>query len=265
MKREETSIPNTEFTTATGNFDTERQHITQIIIHSTVGTVQSAINRFGQKGSKVSAHYIISNDGKLYQGLEEFYTAFHSGSEDINYKSIGIEHEWYQGLTPSDTLYQTSAKLVADICKFYGLGVNRGVIKGHKEIVPTACPNAIDVDRIVKQAQEILTPTPIPDPCKTYIEQLNVVNASLASLTAEKNSLAVQLGACQRDKDTYKEAYDKLPELQENIKYLEGLKEEWVNKETEYGKRIKYLETKIEKIKTPIKSLLVEILEAIKK
>ena len=168
MKREQTEIPNTEFTTAMGNFETQRSPITQIIIHSTVGTVQSAINTFGKQGTKVSAHYIIGNDGKLWQGLEEYYTAYHSGSLEVNRRSIGIEHEWYQGIIPSNELYSMSAKLVADICKFYGLGTNRGVIKAHKEIVPTQCPNAIDVDRIVREANLILNPVPVTDYKKLY-------------------------------------------------------------------------------------------------
>lgn len=168
MSREETSIPNIEFTTATGNFDTQRQPITQIIIHSTVGTVQSAINRFGQTGAGVSAHYIIGNNGALYQGLEEYYTAYHSGKLDVNRRSIGIEHEWYQGMIINDELYKKSAMLVADICKFYGLGCNRGVVKGHKEIVATGCPNQIDVDRIVREAQAILT----PDDCQIKLKEM---------------------------------------------------------------------------------------------
>ena len=174
MKREETTISNIEFTTASGNYDTSRQPITQIIIHSTIGTVQSAINTFGKVGTKVSAHYIIGNDGKLYQGLEEFYTAYATGKYDVNLSSISIEHEWYQGLTPSNELYNMSARLVADICKFYGLGVNRGVIKGHKEIVPTKCPNAIDVDRIVREANAILNP-PATDYKKLYEASLQKV------------------------------------------------------------------------------------------
>ena len=76
MKREETTLLNTEFITAIGNYDELRSTIDKIVIHSTVGSVQSAINRFGTSGAQVSAHYIIGNDGKLWQGLEEYYTAY---------------------------------------------------------------------------------------------------------------------------------------------------------------------------------------------
>ncbi len=153
MRRKYTSLPFEEFETASGNFDDNRQTIDTIIIHSTVGTVKSAISRFGNPESEVSAHYIIGNDGKLYAGLEEYLVAYHSGKYAVNQKSIGIEHEWYDGLAPSDALYQTSAKLVKDICDFYNIPIDRDHIKQHKEIVATRCPNAIDIDRIIKEAQ----------------------------------------------------------------------------------------------------------------
>lgn len=210
LKREETTLPNIEFTTATGNFSTERKPITQIIIHSTVGSVQSAINRFGRIGSKVSAHYIIGNDGKLYQGLEEYYTAFHSGNWEVNLQSIGIECEWYPGLTLSDKLYETAAKLVADICKFYGLGVNRGVIKGHKEIVPTACPNAIDVDRIVREAQKLVAPKPTYEELEQKIKDLQATEERLKrekeTIQKEKDRLlAEKERECQQKLQDYKQ------------------------------------------------------------
>lgn len=183
-------IPYTEFTVADGNFDKSRKPIKEIIIHSTVGTVQSAINRFGTIGTKVSAHYIIGIDGKLWAGLEEKYTAYATGDYNTNQSSISLEHEWYQGLTPSDKLYQTSAKLVADICKFYGLSCNRGIIKGHKEIVATSCPNAIDVDRIVREAQKLLEPS---KPTYEQLEQkVKDLQATEERLKKEKDLIVKQ-------------------------------------------------------------------------
>lgn len=277
MQRTYTTLPYTEYTTTI--YDDNRKPITNIIIHSTVCTVQQAINTFSSPNATTSAHYIIGNDGKLWAGLEEYEVGYHCGNYEMNQKSIGIEHEWYSGLTISDALYSMSAKLVADICKFYNLPCNRTTVKMHKEIVPTGCPNLIDTERIVREANTILNGGPIVDDCpaklkektelETFlrgeIEKKDIQLQTIPSILAEKNSLAVQLDSCQRDTATYKEAYDKLPELTENIKYLEGLKAEWTTKEQGYVKRIKYLETKIEKIKTPIKTLLVEILEALKK
>lgn len=155
-----------------GNYDESRSTIDHIIIHTMVGTAEAASARFNNPTSNVSAHYGVKLDGSLIHWLEEYYTAYHAGDYDMNQRSIGIEHEDngdYNGARPG-TLYETSAKLVADICKFYSIPCDRGHIKKHNEVSdhPTACPDALDIDRIVREAKAILsppTPTPPPDPC----------------------------------------------------------------------------------------------------
>ena len=196
MKRKYTSLPYTEYTVATGNFDTSRKPITQIVIHSTVSTYKSAISWFGNPKAGTSAHYIISNKGELAAMLEEYYTAYHSGNYGVNQTSIGIEHEWYNGITPSDKLYQESALLVHDICHFYGLSINRGVIKGHKEIVPTGCPNEIDVDRIVREAQALDKPTDLEACLMAHREAVSSANEKqkqIIALQKDKEELSKSL------------------------------------------------------------------------
>lgn len=198
--RKYTTLPFTEYTTVA--YDDKRKPITQIIIHSTVGSVSSAIATFSSSNAKTSAHYIIGNDGKLWAGLEEYYVAYHSGNYDVNQISVGIEHEWYQGIVPSSALYTTSAKLVSDICKYYGLGINRGVVKGHKEIVPTGCPNAIDVDRIVREAQALTTP--VTDYKKLYEESLRKIadlKQTEIRLQKEKADLQNEMSSKLAEKD----------------------------------------------------------------
>lgn len=165
MKRAATTIiPYTELTVATGNFDKTRSTLDRIIIHTMVGTWQSAANRFSAYGTQVSAHYGVKLDGGLVHWLEEYYTAYHAGNYSINQRSIGIEHEDngnYNGVRP-DTLYQTSGKLVADICKFYNIPIDREHILKHSQIIPTGCPDALNIDTIIALAQKYAKPTPAP-------------------------------------------------------------------------------------------------------
>jgi len=198
-----TAIPYIEYITMA--YDSNRLPIKQIIIHSTVGTVQSAINTFSSKTAKTSAHYIIGNDGRLWAGLEEYEVAYHSGNYTTNQQSIGIEHEWYQGMVISDKLYSTSAKLVADICKFYNLGVNRGVIKGHKEFVATGCPNQIDVDRIVREANTILNPAPV--------ESIPLLKQKIADLQQTEIRLKAEMGTLQKQTSALLADKDKVCQL----------------------------------------------------
>lgn len=165
--REYTSLPFIEKPVAVGRFGTGRGTINKIVIHTMIGTTASASSLFASPApsdpTKISsAHYGVSYDGTLTAWLEEYYTAYHSGNRDVNFTSIGIEHEDMSNYTSPrpDALYKTSAKLVADICKFYNIPCDRNHILKHNEIVATGCPHNLDIGRIVKEAQEILTPQP---------------------------------------------------------------------------------------------------------
>lgn len=161
MRPATTIIPYTELEVADGNFDTSRTPIDRVIIHTMVGTWQGAAARFDNPISKVSAHYGVKSDGSLIHWLEEYNTAYHADDYPMNKRSIGIEHEDggdYNGTRP-DALYQTSAKLVRDICQFYNIPIDRNHIKKHSEVsdAPTGCPDALDIDRIVREANNPAT------------------------------------------------------------------------------------------------------------
>lgn len=159
MKREQTTLPNIEYTTMAFDGEEFRKPIDRIVIHTTIGSKDSAISTFSKPTASTSAHYIVDLDGTLYQGLEEYNVAFHAGNYAMNQRSIGIEHAdngHYTDPRP-DSLYKTSAKLVADICKFYGIPVDRQHILKHNEVTATGCPHNLDIDRIVREANEIVS------------------------------------------------------------------------------------------------------------
>ena len=159
MTRIVTTLPYTELEVATGNYDTSRVTIDRIVIHTMVGTWQAAAARFDNQTSKVSAHYGVKLDGGLVHWLEEYNTAYHAGNYAMNQRSIGIEHEDggdYNGVRP-DVLYTTSANLVRDICKFYNIPIDRQHILKHSEVIATGCPDALDIDRIVREAAQTTT------------------------------------------------------------------------------------------------------------
>lgn len=160
MSRIATSLPYTELEVADGNFDTSRSPIDRVVIHTMVGTWQGAAARFANSTQQVSAHYGVKLDGGLIHWLEETFTAYHAGNYVMNQRSIGIEHEDggdYNGVRP-DVLYESSAKLVADICTFYNIPIDRNHIIKHNQVIATGCPDALDVDRIVNRAKDIANP-----------------------------------------------------------------------------------------------------------
>jgi hypothetical protein len=154
MNRQVTTLPVTEKSVANGNWDTSRSPIDRVIIHTMVGTAASANARFNNSTSQVSAHYGVLIDGSIWHWVDEDNTAYHSGNYAMNQRSIGIEHEDngdYNGTRP-DSLYITSAKLVRDICTFYNIPMDRQHILKHSEVIATGCPDALDIDRIVREA-----------------------------------------------------------------------------------------------------------------
>lgn len=160
MTRKVTSLPVTEKTVCTTNADQNRVSIDRIILHTMVGTASGADARFNDCTSKVSAHYGVLESGEIWHWVDEDWVAYHAGNDTMNQRSIAIEHEDngdYNGVRP-DSLYNSSASLVADICKFYEIPCDRQHILKHNEVIATGCPDALDVDRIVKQAGDILNP-----------------------------------------------------------------------------------------------------------
>lgn len=263
-----TSLPSIEFTIAEGNFDRTRKTIDRIIIHTTVGSAKSAIAHFGDPKAGVSAHYIVDLDGKIYHGLEETFTAYHAGNYAMNQRSIGIEHADngnYNGVRP-DALYTTSAKLVRDICNFYNIPIDRQHILKHSEVKATGCPDALDIERIVREAAG--TPTPAPNTAEHdrdvnwnlfnfLCTLLNIeVNANDKEATKQRAGQAItelqtkaaRVGSLEQEviaKDIEKEvAVNQAKETLENQFALD--KSRWFAAEQEYLKKIKKLEKQAE-------------------
>jgi hypothetical protein len=137
--------------------------IRRIVIHITDGgpkvdgTIAWFLNPVDKDGKvrKVSAHYIVGQDGTIVQMVKENDIAWHAHT--ANGDSIGIEHcANKKGLNPSDVQYCASAALVRSLCEKYGIDMRRvaagdwgdGVtgIQGHKDADPNTdhdCPSKI--------------------------------------------------------------------------------------------------------------------------
>lgn len=177
------------------------QKIDLIVIHHNATTSKDvAMNTWRQLAGNAgtSAHYEITPT-EIIGCVGENYAAHHAGGTggaDVpkianpNQRSIGLEHVNSSG-APSwsvaeDTLRQ-SAKLIADICKRYGLPINRNTIKGHNEITATACPGGINIDRLVQMAQQSATGQPKPQPKPT---DPTVANPPFSTLSDGKGNYA---------------------------------------------------------------------------
>lgn len=133
-----------------------------IVIHVADGSYLGTVRWFAMEECSVSAHFTVSMKGQLAQSVFERDTAFHSGKYLMNIRSFGIEHEGRPSLgpwTPSDAMYQTSARLTAYLCFRYNIPVNRKHIIGHHEVDPKRaarrnCPGPTwDWDRYIRMVK----------------------------------------------------------------------------------------------------------------
>lgn len=141
-----------------------------IVLHITEGpTASSAIETF--KASKAphrtSAHFVIDRDGTVYQLIDIRDTAWHASQ--VNSHSVGIEHAAStKGLPATEEQYAASSRLVAWLCKQLGIACTRDNVKTHNEASPKdkhvlCCTGALDPDKVVKGAQDIISLGPNPD------------------------------------------------------------------------------------------------------
>jgi N-acetylmuramoyl-L-alanine amidase len=132
--------------TASPNFDERTLPVTMIVIHYT-GMIDaaSALDRLCDPAAKVSAHYVIDEDGTIHRLVAEDKRAWHAGAscwrriEDVNSASIGIElvnpgHEHgYRDF--AEPQVDALIGLVGEIKERYA--ITRGNVVGHSDIAPT--------------------------------------------------------------------------------------------------------------------------------
>lgn len=213
-------LPSSNYTA--GRFDPvdgSAVHLDSIVLHTMVGWISSADARFHNPAAQVSAHFGVRIDGSLWQWVDTWNTAYHAGLYYENLRSIGIECEDegnYNSPRP-DALYTRAAQLVAQLCRENNIPCVRGTggpgIYDHRDVVKvfgsgtaTACPDSLDTNRIIREAQALLTPPPPPVDA-TILRAIPAVSdkkewATLYALEAPKAGLRPEIALAQALKET---------------------------------------------------------------
>jgi N-acetyl-anhydromuramyl-L-alanine amidase AmpD len=109
--------------------------IRYVVVHTIEGSATGAVSWFQNSSSNVSAHYVVSYGGTLYQCVADRNIAWHAGNSYYNAHSIGIEHEGYASRNYwTDAEYRASAALTRWACQTYGIPMDRAHIIGHNEV-----------------------------------------------------------------------------------------------------------------------------------
>lgn len=157
-----------------------------IVCHWIVGKLSAADAVFAKTGG-TSAHYAVGN-GVIHQYVKETDTAWHAGNFDANQRSIGIEHEGSPTMPITDEVYQTSAQLIADIWRRYGIIP----LRKHSEFRATQCPGTLDLARLDRMARDIISP---PDPCANLRHELTIRDNTIVALRNRVNELSTAVDA----------------------------------------------------------------------
>nr|WP_084689358.1 N-acetylmuramoyl-L-alanine amidase [Sphingomonas changbaiensis] len=116
-----------------------------IVLHYTgMQDAASAIQRLCDPEAKVSAHYVVTEDGQVLRLVDEANRAWHAGRShwrgitDVNSASVGIEivnpgHEFGYRPFPEEQI-DALIPLVHGIKERYG--VTRGNVVGHSDVAP---------------------------------------------------------------------------------------------------------------------------------
>lgn len=127
------------------NFDERGRDIDMIVLHYTgMRTAEEALSRLTDAAAKVSAHYVIDEDGTIFALVPEAKRAWHAGvgawkgETDINARSIGIEivnpgHEFGYRKFPARQI-DTTIALIRDIGTRHPAPPAR--VLGHSDVAP---------------------------------------------------------------------------------------------------------------------------------
>ncbi|MCO4292812.1 N-acetylmuramoyl-L-alanine amidase [Solitalea sp. MAHUQ-68] len=137
------SIPSSEWI-STVNFNLRKPNYV-IIHHTAQDSLAQTIKTFTLTKTQVSAHYVVSKDGKVVHMLNDYLRAWHAGNArwgactDINSTSIGIELD-NNGKEPfSEAQINSLLILLEKLKKTYNIPAANFI--GHADIAPVRKPD----------------------------------------------------------------------------------------------------------------------------
>jgi N-acetylmuramoyl-L-alanine amidase len=122
------------------NFSPRAQNIDYIILHYTEMNFQDSVQRLMDPEYSVSAHYVINEDGMIYQLVSDDKIAWHSGvsywrgQEKLNQNSIGIELVNLGNHDFAKPQVSSLVKLIKFLMQKYN--ISRNNIIGHADVAP---------------------------------------------------------------------------------------------------------------------------------
>ena len=128
------------------NHDERRLPVSMVVLHYTgMRDADEALQRLCDAQAKVSAHWLVAEDGTVFRLVDEGRRAWHAGAAywrgiaDVNSASIGIElvnpgHEWGYRPFPEEQMRALEGLLRGIFGRHPGLTASQVV--GHSDVAP---------------------------------------------------------------------------------------------------------------------------------
>jgi len=89
----------------------------------------------------IGYHFLVGQDGKVYQGRYENRSGAHAANANINNAGISFIGD-FSTVTPTNAMLDAAASIVDALSSAYNISRNRTYIKGHREVgsTSTSCP-----------------------------------------------------------------------------------------------------------------------------
>ncbi|MCF4100604.1 N-acetylmuramoyl-L-alanine amidase [Gillisia sp. M10.2A] len=129
-----------EYEVGTTNFNLRKPNYV-VIHHTAQDSVAQTLKTFTLVRTQVSSHYVIGDNGEIYQMLNDYYRAWHGGSgqwgnnTDLNSSSIGIELDNNGSEVFSEAQIQSLMQLLKVLKEKYNIPAANFI--GHSDIAPT--------------------------------------------------------------------------------------------------------------------------------
>ncbi len=100
----------------------------------------------------IGYHYLVSRDGKIWEGRPATQLGSHSGG--ANTGNVGIALMGSHDTTPiNDTQIDSVVTIIRSTASAYGIAIDRSVVKGHRQYKSTSCPG----DKLMSQLDGIVS------------------------------------------------------------------------------------------------------------
>ena len=138
--REKDTLNYAKYAVGTTNFNLRKPNYV-VIHHTAQDSVRQTLNTFTLPRAQVSAHYVISRDGEIYQMLNDYYRAWHGGvgmwgnTTDLNSTSIGIELDNNGSDAFTDLQIQSLLDVLKQLKEKYNIPTRNFI--GHSDIAPS--------------------------------------------------------------------------------------------------------------------------------